>query len=83
MRQPVREIAGIMAVMPWPTSTPMRSSHRRGCAPRTADMGKGLFGGYRYDGPGRERPDFVLNREPYPPCPHPAGRREFRLRQFA
>jgi 3-isopropylmalate/(R)-2-methylmalate dehydratase small subunit len=31
----------------------------------TADMGKGLFGGLRYDEQGRERPDFVLNREPY------------------
>jgi 3-isopropylmalate/(R)-2-methylmalate dehydratase small subunit len=31
----------------------------------TADMGKGLFGGLRYDGQGRERPEFVLNREPY------------------
>jgi 3-isopropylmalate/(R)-2-methylmalate dehydratase small subunit len=31
----------------------------------TADMGKGLFGGYRYDEQGGERPDFVLNREPY------------------
>ena len=30
-----------------------------------ADLGKGLFGAWRYDEDGRERPDFVLNREPF------------------
>ena len=30
-----------------------------------ADLGRGLFGGHRYDTEGRERPDFVLNRPPF------------------
>jgi 3-isopropylmalate dehydratase small subunit len=30
-----------------------------------ADLGKGLFGGHRYDEAGGERPDFVLNRPPF------------------
>jgi 3-isopropylmalate dehydratase small subunit len=28
-------------------------------------LGRGLFFDWRFDGEGRERPDFVLNREPY------------------
>jgi len=31
----------------------------------SADLGKGLFGGWRYDGQGRERPDFILNQSRY------------------
>ena len=29
------------------------------------DLGKGLFGGSRYDEVGNEKPDFILNRPPY------------------
>ena len=29
------------------------------------DIGKGLFGSRRYDDQGRERPEFILNREPF------------------
>jgi len=31
----------------------------------SADLGKGLFGGSRYDQEGNEKPDFILNRAPY------------------
>ena len=31
----------------------------------TADLGKGLFGGERYDEKGQENPDFILNQPPY------------------
>ncbi len=31
----------------------------------SADLGKGLFGGWRYDVEGKERPDFILNQSPY------------------
>ncbi|HJN61307.1 MAG TPA: 3-isopropylmalate dehydratase small subunit, partial [Alphaproteobacteria bacterium] len=30
-----------------------------------AGLGKGLFNDFRYDMEGNEKPDFVLNREPY------------------
>lgn len=29
------------------------------------DLGKGLFGGWRYDADGKEKPDFILNQPPY------------------
>jgi 3-isopropylmalate/(R)-2-methylmalate dehydratase small subunit len=31
----------------------------------SSDLGKGLFGGWRYDAEGKEKPDFILNRPPY------------------
>jgi 3-isopropylmalate/(R)-2-methylmalate dehydratase small subunit len=31
----------------------------------STDLGKGLFGGSRYDQEGKENPDFILNRAPY------------------
>jgi 3-isopropylmalate/(R)-2-methylmalate dehydratase small subunit len=31
----------------------------------SADLGKGLSGGSRYDQEGNEKPDFILNRAPY------------------
>ncbi len=30
-----------------------------------ADLGRGLFARWRYDDAGNERPDFILNREPF------------------
>lgn len=65
MRQAVKEIAGVMAVMPMADINTDAIIPSVWLRTATADMGKGLFGGYRYDEQGRERPDFVLNREPY------------------
>ncbi|WP_427184944.1 3-isopropylmalate dehydratase small subunit [Bordetella bronchialis] len=65
MRTPVREIEGVMAVMPMADINTDAIIPSVWLRTATADMGKGLFGGYRYDADGRERPDFVLNREPY------------------
>ncbi len=31
----------------------------------SVDLGKGLFGGLRYDAADKEKPDFVLNRQPF------------------
>jgi 3-isopropylmalate/(R)-2-methylmalate dehydratase small subunit len=31
----------------------------------SSDLGKGLFGGWRYDPEGKEKPDFILNQTPY------------------
>lgn len=65
MRQPVREIAGVMAAMPMADINTDAIIPSVWLRTATADMGKGLFGGWRYDEQGRERPDFILNREPY------------------
>ncbi|AOB30507.1 hypothetical protein AKI39_07070 [Bordetella sp. H567] len=65
MRKAVKEIAGVMAVMPMADINTDAIIPSVWLRTATADMGKGLFGGYRYDEQGRERPDFVLNREPY------------------
>lgn len=65
MRQAVHEIAGVMAVMPMANINTDAIIPSVWLRTATADLGKGLFGGYRYDEDGRERPDFVLNREPF------------------
>jgi 3-isopropylmalate/(R)-2-methylmalate dehydratase small subunit len=65
MRQPVRDIDGIMAVMPSANINTDAIIPSVWLRTATADMGKGLFGGLRYDDQGRERPEFILNREPY------------------
>lgn len=65
MRQPVREIEGVMAVMPMANINTDAIIPSVWLRTATADMGKGLFGGLRYDPQGRERPDFVLNRPPF------------------
>jgi 3-isopropylmalate/(R)-2-methylmalate dehydratase small subunit len=65
MRQPVREVKGIMAVMPMANINTDAIIPSVWLRTATADMGKGLFGGYRYDDEGRERPDFVLNQAPF------------------
>ncbi|ARP80737.1 3-isopropylmalate dehydratase small subunit [Bordetella genomosp. 8] len=65
MRPAVRDIEGVMAVMPMANINTDAIIPSVWLRTATADMGKGLFGGYRYDGQGREQPDFVLNRGPY------------------
>jgi 3-isopropylmalate dehydratase small subunit len=65
MREPFTCVKGVMAVMPLSnvnTDAIIPSAYLRSAK---ADLGKGLFGGHRYDEAGRERPDFVLNRPPF------------------
>lgn len=65
MTEPVRSVEGVMAVMPLAninTDAIIPSVYLRTAS---AELGKGLFGGHRYDAAGHERPDFVLNREPF------------------
>lgn len=65
MKEPFSNFTGIAAVMPaaninTDTIIPaswMRTAH--------ADLGKGLFGLQRYDDSGQERPEFILNRQPF------------------
>jgi 3-isopropylmalate/(R)-2-methylmalate dehydratase small subunit len=65
MTKPVREISGIIAVMPVANINTDAIIPSVWLRTATADMGKGLFGGQRYDEAGGERPDFVLNRPPF------------------
>ncbi|TCR67546.1 3-isopropylmalate dehydratase small subunit [Bosea sp. BK604] len=65
MRKPVREISGVMAVMPVANVNTDAIIPSVWLRTATADMGKGLFGGQRYDDEGNEKPDFVLNRPPF------------------
>jgi 3-isopropylmalate/(R)-2-methylmalate dehydratase small subunit len=65
MTKPVREISGIMAVMPVANINTDAIIPSVWLRTATADMGKGLFGRQRYDEAGGERPDFVLNRPPF------------------
>lgn len=65
MREPIREIRGVMAVMPISNINTDAIIPSAWLRTATADFGKGLFGGHRYDETGRERPDFVLNRTPF------------------
>ncbi|MCA0008655.1 MULTISPECIES: 3-isopropylmalate dehydratase small subunit [unclassified Mesorhizobium] len=65
MREPFASVNGVVAVMPLSnvnTDAIIPSAYLRSAM---ADLGKGLFGGHRYDEAGRERPDFVLNRPPF------------------
>ena len=65
MRAPFSRLEGSMAVLPRTdvnTDAIIPSAWLRTAK---ADLGKGLFGGERYDEAGRERPDFVLNRPPF------------------
>lgn len=65
MREPFTTTTGIMAVMPLSnvnTDAIIPSTYLRSVK---ADLGKGLFGGHRYDTAGHEQPDFVLNRPPF------------------
>lgn len=65
MREPFVSVKGVMAVMPLSnvnTDAIIPSAYLRSAK---ADLGKGLFGGHRYDESSRERSDFVLNRMPF------------------
>jgi len=62
MRKPVREIKGVMAVMPIANINTDAIIPSVWLRTATADMGKGLFSRQRYDEEGRENPDFILNR---------------------
>lgn len=65
MREPVSTVEGVMAVMPLAninTDAIIPSVYLRTAS---AELGKGLFGGHRYDEAGNEKPDFVLNRAPF------------------
>lgn len=65
MREPFTNVAGIAAVMAQAninTDAIIPASYLRTAR---ADLGRGLFGSWRYDENGREKPDFVLNRPPF------------------
>jgi 3-isopropylmalate/(R)-2-methylmalate dehydratase small subunit len=65
MRQPVREIAGVLATMPVANINTDAIIPSVWLRTATADLGKGLFGGQRYDADGAENAEFVLNRPPF------------------
>jgi 3-isopropylmalate dehydratase small subunit len=65
VKQPFRDFDGIAATMASSninTDAIIPAAYLRSAK---ADLGHGLFGMLRYDDEGRERPDFVLNREPF------------------
>ena len=65
MRDPVRTVEGVMAVMPVANINTDAIIPSVWLRTATADLGKSLFGGHRYDDQGNEKPDFVLNRPPF------------------
>ncbi|PTM43470.1 3-isopropylmalate dehydratase small subunit [Bosea sp. 124] len=65
MRDPVSSVEGVMAVMPLANVNTDAIIPSVWLRTATADLGKALFGGQRYDEHGAERPDFVLNRAPF------------------
>lgn len=65
MRDPISSVEGIMAVMPLANINTDAIIPSVWLRTATADMGKGLFGGQRYDEDGQEKPDFILNRPPF------------------
>ncbi len=50
---------------------------------KRSGLGVHLFDPLRFDKDGKEKPDFVLNQEPYPQSPDHHRAREFRLRLLA
>jgi 3-isopropylmalate/(R)-2-methylmalate dehydratase small subunit len=64
--QPFTKLTGIAAPLPMLNvdTDKIIPAHWLKTIKRTG-LGKGLFEALRYDQEGRERPDFVLNREPY------------------
>ncbi|KGM35838.1 3-isopropylmalate dehydratase small subunit [Inquilinus limosus] len=65
MRQPFTAVEGVMATMLSANINTDAIIPSAWLRTATADYGRGLFGGDRYDAEGRERPDFVLNRPPF------------------
>ncbi|OWJ68752.1 3-isopropylmalate dehydratase small subunit [Inquilinus limosus] len=65
MRQPFTAVEGVMATMLSANINTDAIIPSAWLRTATADYGRGLFGGDRYDADGRERPGFVLNRPPF------------------
>jgi 3-isopropylmalate/(R)-2-methylmalate dehydratase small subunit len=65
MRQPFTAVEGVMATMLSANVNTDAIIPSAWLRTATADYGRGLFGGDRYDAEGRERPNFVLNRPPF------------------
>jgi 3-isopropylmalate dehydratase small subunit len=65
MRQPFTAVEGVMATMLSANINTDAIIPSAWLRTATADYGRGLFGGDRYDADGREWPDFVLNRPPF------------------
>ncbi|HMG50640.1 MAG TPA: 3-isopropylmalate dehydratase small subunit [Inquilinus sp.] len=65
MRDPFTDVEGVMATMLSANINTDAIIPSAWLRTASADYGKGLFGGHRYDEAGRERPDFVLNRPPF------------------
>ena len=65
MREPFTDVEGVMATMLSANINTDAIIPSAWLRTATADYGKGLFGGDRYDAEGRERPGFVLNRPPF------------------
>jgi 3-isopropylmalate/(R)-2-methylmalate dehydratase small subunit len=65
MKAPFRRFRGIAAPLPLTdinTDAIIPSAFLRS---ETSDLARGLFARWRFDETGEERPDFVLNREPF------------------
>ncbi len=65
MRKPFAAFRGIAAPLPLAninTDAIIPSDYLRS---ETTDLARGLFGRWRFDAEGKERPDFVLNRAPF------------------
>ncbi|MGK9232250.1 3-isopropylmalate dehydratase small subunit [Inquilinus limosus] len=65
MREPFTAVEGVMALMLSANINTDAIIPSAWLRTATADYGRGLFGGDRYDPDGQERPDFVLNRPPF------------------
>jgi 3-isopropylmalate dehydratase small subunit len=65
MREPFTDVEGVMATMLSANINTDAIIPSAWLRTATADYGKGLFGGDRYDADGRERPGFVLNCPPF------------------
>lgn len=65
MREPFRPLTAVAAPLPLENINTDAIIPSAWLRTAQADLGRGLFGAWRYDEQGRERPEFVLNREPF------------------
>jgi 3-isopropylmalate dehydratase small subunit len=65
MKQGFLGVTGVLATMPLANINTDAIIPSIWLRTATADFAKGLFGGHRYDLDGRERPEFVLNQQPF------------------
>lgn len=65
MRAPLTILSGVMADLPDANVNTDSIIPSVWLRTAKADLARGLFGARRFDEEGRERPDFVLNREPF------------------